>query len=293
MRTTLSLVHRNLSIYFRDRAGVFLSLLSALILLLLYTLFLGSLQIDNIQDSLPGASKGDIRAFVDSWVLAGIVMITTFTTGFGAMGVFVDDRVFERFKDFQVAPIRRHQLILGYQGAAFVVASIMSLAILILGGVLLVIMHSSQIISWVGVVQAVGYVLLLSLAFSALSSFILTFVGSSAAYTAVSTIVGTLLGFLAGAYLPVGLLSGPVRNAINYLPFSPAAMLLREPLVGPSRDVLAGGVSQASTALDSYYGFTLSVGSATLTAPITIIALGCIAVIFTVLGSLRIGRVLR
>ena len=86
MRTTLSLVHRNLSIYFRDRAGVFLSLLSALILLLLYTLFLGSLQIDNIQDSLPGASKGDIRAFVDSWVLAGIVMITTFTTGFGAMG---------------------------------------------------------------------------------------------------------------------------------------------------------------------------------------------------------------
>ena len=68
MRTTLALVGRNLTIYFRDRVGVFLSLLSALILLLLYTLFLGSLQVDTIQESLPNASDDEVRAFVDTWV---------------------------------------------------------------------------------------------------------------------------------------------------------------------------------------------------------------------------------
>ncbi|AXE37414.1 ABC transporter permease [Acidipropionibacterium virtanenii] len=293
MRTTLAFVRRNLTIYFRDRAGVFLSLLSAVILLLLYTLFLGSLQIDSIKESLPAASDDDIHAFVNCWVLAGIVMITTFTTSFGAMGVFVDDRVFGRFKDFRVAPMRRFQLILGYQGAAFIVSSLMSLVIMVIGVALLMAVHSVDVISWPGLALAAGYVLLLSAAFSAVSSFVLTFVRSSNAYTAVSTIVGTLLGFLAGAYLPVGLLSSTVRDVINALPFSPAAMLLREPLAGRARDTLAGGVSQAATSLDSYYGFTLSVSSFDIGTLFTVVALIVVLILFTTLGALRIGRVLR
>ena len=48
----------------------------------------------------------------------------------------------------------------------------------------------------------------------------MTFVNSTSSFTTVSTITGTLLGFLAGAYLPLGLLSKSVVNVINALPFS-------------------------------------------------------------------------
>ena len=170
MRTTLTLVGRNLTIYFRDRTGVFLSLLSALILLLLYTLFLGSLQVDTIRESLPNATEDEVRAFVNTWVLAGIIMITTFTTGFGSMGVFVDDRVSGRFRDFRVAPLKRWQLILGYLGAAFVVAVLMATIILSVGVGILVALHSTSLFTWGGIAQSFGLILLLSLAFASISA---------------------------------------------------------------------------------------------------------------------------
>ena len=58
MRIVLSLVKRNLRIYRRDRAGVLLSLLAALMLLLIYALFLGAIQADSLKAKLPSADLG-------------------------------------------------------------------------------------------------------------------------------------------------------------------------------------------------------------------------------------------
>ena len=57
MRIVLSLVKRNLRIYRRDRAGVLLSLLAALMLLLIYALFLGAIQADSLKAKLPSAAS--------------------------------------------------------------------------------------------------------------------------------------------------------------------------------------------------------------------------------------------
>lgn len=97
MSVVLTLMSRNLRLFFRDRLGVFFSLLSALILFLLYTLFLGSGQVDDLQQSFPGATEAEVKAFVDTWMFAGIVGITAITTGLGAMNVFVEDSASGRF----------------------------------------------------------------------------------------------------------------------------------------------------------------------------------------------------
>lgn len=60
MRTTLGLIRRNIRVYYRDRGQVVLSLIAPLILLLLYILFLGNLQVDTLKGSLPGASDEEI-----------------------------------------------------------------------------------------------------------------------------------------------------------------------------------------------------------------------------------------
>ena len=75
MRIIAALIRRNLRIYVRDRAGVLLSLLSAFILLLLYLLFLGKIQVDNLEESVPGASSDDVGRYIGSWVYAGIIMM--------------------------------------------------------------------------------------------------------------------------------------------------------------------------------------------------------------------------
>ncbi len=113
MRSIAVLTTRNLRVFFRDRVGVFFSLLSALILIALYALFLGGIQVDSLEARFPTAPDADVRWFVNSWVFAGITMITTLTTSIAALGVFVDDNVSGRFRDFIVSPIRRTHLILG------------------------------------------------------------------------------------------------------------------------------------------------------------------------------------
>ncbi|MGO1384876.1 MAG: hypothetical protein ACTHU1_08810, partial [Arachnia sp.] len=101
------------------------------------------------------------------------------------------------------------------------------------------------------------------------------------------------LGFLAGAYLPLGLLSSTMVKVLNVLPFSPAAMLLRQPLAGDALDRLSGDMSQARDAVSSYYGFDLSVGDVTLQPMWVVVGLMVMTVIFTALGAWRIGRTIR
>lgn len=292
LRTVAALVGRNLTIYFRDPMSVFLSLLSAVILLLLYVLFLGGLQVDHIADQLPAASDEQISAFVNSWVFAGIVMITSTTTGLGAMRAYIDDRVTGRFKEFRACPIKSSQLVLGYQIAAFVVAVIMSTAILLIGYVGVGLLNSAWLAP-LDLLRGVGLAALESFAFAALSSFLVTFIASQGAFTALSTIVGTVLGFLAGAYLPIGTVSQRVADVINALPFSPAAMLLRDPLSGAALADLADGVPEAEQALGEYYGFELTVGGTVIEPWWVLAGLAGLALIFTGLSALRIGRTIK
>ena len=130
MNVSLDIMGRNLRLYFRDRLGVFFSLLAAIILFLLYTLFLGNLQTQGLERSFPDAPEGAVKTFVDSWMFAGIVGITAVTTGLGAFSAFVDDGATGRFRDFLVSPIKRSQLVLGYLMSSFVIALTLTLFVL-------------------------------------------------------------------------------------------------------------------------------------------------------------------
>jgi putative ABC-2 type transporter, integral membrane protein len=292
MRVIAVLVARNLRIYVRDRAGVLLSLLSAFVLLLLYLLFLGKIQVDNLKDFVPGSSTDDVGRYIGAWVYAGIVMITPITTGLAALQTYVDDKISGRFKEFRVSPIRRTQLILGYQLSAVLVAITMSTIVLIVGAAMVKIFYG-EFAGWGGMAEALGLIVLISWVFGALSSFGMTFVNSTSSFTTVSTITGTLLGFLAGAYLPLGLLSKSVVNVINALPFSSSAMLLREPLAGRALDNLANGSEPAREAIETYYGHVISIGDTQIDPAWAIAGLTVLGLMFTVAGAVRIGRSIR
>lgn len=286
------LMTRNLTLFFRDRMGVFLSLLSAVILFALYALFLGNLQLDNVQSKFPNASAEDVRGFVDSWVFAGIVMITTLTTSLSALTIFVEDRTSGRFRDFMVSPVRRGHLVGGYLLSSFVIAVLMSTVILIAGQIYM-LSAGHGLTAWNALVKSFGYICLLSAAFSALSSFIVTFIKSSGAFSSLGTIVGTIIGFLAGAYIPLGTLPSGVTNVINALPFSQAAMLVRGPLTEEPIGKLADGQSQAVEAMDKFYGVDIFVSEIAVTPSMATASMVAVLVIFAALGMLRIRSHIR
>ncbi|WP_314145996.1 ABC transporter permease [uncultured Leifsonia sp.] len=293
MSAAFVVTQRNLSLFFRDRVGVFFSLLSALILIALYALFLGNLQVDTLTAKLPAASDHDIRWFVNSWVFAGITMITTLTTALASLSVFVDDRSSGRFRDFLVSPVRRSHLIFGYVFSSFIVSFVMSLVIVVVGQLFLWI-QNDDILTADRILHVVGYVALCSGAFAALSSFVVTFLRSSGAFATLSTVVGTIIGFLAGAYIPSGTLPAGVVNVMNALPFAQAALLLRGPYTEQAVDALTAGPhgDAAAATVRAYYGISASIGDLDVSAALAVGTLCVVLLVFASLGAWRLsGRI--
>lgn len=292
MTVIASLVGRNLRLYFRDRLGVFFSLLGALILFLLCMLFLRSLQTTSLAASFPGVSSATVNAFVDTWMFAGIVGITTITTGLGAFNTFVDDAVTGRFRDFLVSPIRRSQIILGYLLSSFLVALIMTLVVFALSALYLLI-ADGLLLTFAQVAIIVGEIALSCLGFAALAAFVISFVHSQGAFSALATIVGTVLGFIGGAYIPIGLFPESVRSVINALPFGQMITLIRQQLASDTLAALTAGAPGAEDSLRAYYGMTATVGDWQVPMGYVLGLLVAMAVVFTSLAALRIRGRLR
>jgi multidrug/hemolysin transport system permease protein len=70
---------RNIKVFFKDKMSVFFSLMSVFIVIGLYVLFLGDVMESNL------ASLGDHKRFLmDSWIMAGLLSVTSITTTMGA-----------------------------------------------------------------------------------------------------------------------------------------------------------------------------------------------------------------
>ncbi len=292
MTVIVAIVGRNLRLFFRDRLNVFFSLLGAIILFVLYTLFLGNLQTTDLANSLPGATAGEVQAFVDSWMFAGIVLITTVTTGLGALAVLVDDDQSGRFRDFLVAPVRRGQLVLGYLLAAAIVAIALSIAVLVVSVLYLGLLRGTWL-EPVAVLRSVGIVVLSCVSFTALAAFIVSFVRTNGAFSGLATIVGTVLGFIAAAYIPIGVLPEAVASVVAALPFAQAGMLLRREFSDGALATITDGAPQAETALRSLYGLDLHIGDWLVPPSFVVVMLVAIAVAGAALSALRIRRRLR
>ena len=292
MNVVLGITGRNLRLYFRDPLNVFFSLLGALIVFLLYALFLGNLQTSSITESAPGANPQQVQGFVDAWMFAGIVALSTMSTTLGALSAFVDDAATGRFRDFLVAPIRRGQLVLGYLLAAFVIGVIMTVIVLAVALVYLWLV-SGVVLSPGHIAASLGWMLLSIAGFAALWAFVVSYLRTTGAFSAVATIVGTVSGFVAGAYIPVGLFPDAVREVVSALPFAQSAMLLRQEFTGEQLSTVVGGNQQAIDQLDAFYGITLTVGDWTVPVWFAAGLLALIAIVFTVLAALRIRSRIR
>lgn len=292
MSVVLAIVGRNLRLFFRDRLNVFFSLLGAIILFALYTLFLGNLQTDDLVASLPGATADEVQAFVDSWMFAGIVLITTVTTGLGGLSVLVEDDQSGRFKDFLVAPLRRGQLVLGYLLSAATVAVLLSTVVLAVSILYLGLLRGTWL-SPAATLRSLGIVVLSCIAFTSLSALIVSFVRTTGAFSGLSTIVGTVLGFVAAAYIPVGVFPDTVASVASALPFAQAGMLLRRQFSDETLAAMTADAPGAEDALRAVYGLDLQVGDWPVPAWFVIAVLIAITVACTALSAIRIRRRIR
>lgn len=288
-----ALTKRHMQVFFRDKGAVFFSLLSPLIIFLLFFLFLGASQLTSLKESLPHIDEDKLSLFLNSWVYAGIVMTTTITTGLAALGVFVADRESGRFTDFAVSPVPRWKVVMSYLLATASIAAIITTIVYIAAQIYL-IMQGASVPTLEALIQTVGRYLLIVFSFAALSSLMITFIKSNAAFTSLSVIVGTGIGFMAGIYVPLGIMSTSVANVLNALPFAQSAVLLREPFVAvPLERVGEGQPAQVVEQLTETYGLQAVIDGHVLSSSTIAILLAAIGIVALTLATVQISRKLK
>ena len=216
---------RNLKVYFRDKISVFFSFLSVIIIISLYALFLGNVQVESIKSQVGGING--IRYLVDSWIMAGVIASNTVTVTLGALGTMVDDIQKDIFQDFMVSPINRRQIVAGYILSSLIVGITMSIVVFI-AAELYIVAYGGKILSFNLTLKILGVILACVFSSASMVFFVATFIKTNSAFGTVSTVIGTIIGFVAGIYIPIGALPEGVQKAVKILPISVGVTLLRQ-----------------------------------------------------------------
>jgi len=285
MTVMTNLIKRNLKLFFRDRTSVFFSLLAVFIIIGLYVLFLGNMMVKNFKELL-----GDNARFtVDSWVMAGLLSVTSITTTMGAYGIMVEDKTKKISKDFSSAPLKRSQLAGGYIMSSFIIGMIMSIAALIVAEIY-ILANGGNLITLVTLLKLLGVMMLSVFAGSSMVFFIVSFFKSNNAFATASTIIGTLLGFLTGIYIPIGSLPSAVQTAIKIFPISHAGALFRQIMMeAPMSIAFKNAPAQAVASFKQTMGVVFYVGGKELSPLVNILVLVATGIVFYTLAVIRIS----
>jgi len=297
MLTIAILTRRHLRVFWRDHLTVFFTLLGPLALFVLFGLFLRKQTAQLIQRGVPGSSDADAYGMCDAWVFASVVALSCFTGSLGMLMGFVDDHATGRFSDYLVAPVKRVELATSYLIATVTVSFIIS-ALFMAFSQVWALLFGSAVMSWKLTLECLAAIFLACLIFSAMNTFIVTFLGSQGAMGGYSITMGSAMGFLAYCFVtPLGLATW-VNNVLGLLPFAETASLIRHSLMAPATNQIVSSLptqdlqDQARDTLMSNLAVTLTVDGSVLSNWLVVGILLVLAIIFGVLASLRMDRVI-
>lgn len=220
-----ALIHRNLKLYFRNRAGAVMSLLAAL---LAFFIYIGFLRESLVQEWQGVANAKEV---LDAWMMGGILTIAGVTTAFGALGQLVSDREDQRYQDFKMTALSQSQLALSYFISAFLISFVMQLVSFLIMAVYFKLTDNLTIKG-----SDDGKLLLISLLGTFVATvfcqIIIEFVHSHVVFSRLSALIGTGIGFAIATYMPIGALPAVGRHLVKLFPSSYVASSFREILIG-------------------------------------------------------------
>ena len=234
MRGFIGLTKRNLLIYFKDMGAVVFSLLTSIIVFVLYLVFLKGSYVSEIQSVMRGLEDfidaKDIDSMVSAILLVGIIGSAMITVPFSSLQAIIRDKENKIDYDISSTPIKRYQIILAYFFAA-VISSFLVTGVLLTVGLLVISGQGGLYMGVVTIAKSYGIVLLGSVSSTALFLILALFFKTSGASSAFFGILSAASGFVIGAYLPLSQFSETVQTVCNAFPATQITVLVRNNLL--------------------------------------------------------------
>ena len=213
----LALLERNFTLYFRNRSGVFFSLLGALISFLLYIIFLQK----NLTDAW--SQLPDKTSLLNNWLMGGTLAVTGITTSFTALTQMVQDREHQVDQDLFLTDLGSWGLQVSYLISSIVISFVMQLFMFVVMS-----LYFQEVPVWSQIAEVALIMLLSSVLSSLVNAILIHRFQSVDSLGKLATIVGTASGFLVGTYVPLGVLPNFAQLLMKCTPATYIASLYRQ-----------------------------------------------------------------
>lgn len=228
MKTLCAMIRRNSKLFFKDKGMFFTSIITPLILLVLYTTFLGKIYRDSFAMSLPaGFSLPDelLDGAVGGQLLSSLLAVCCVTVAFCSNMLMVQDKANGSRADLTVSPVKPSTLALGYYISTLI--STLIICIVATGATFIYLASVGWYMSPSDILLIFLDIFLLVMFGTALSSIINFFLSTQGQISAVGSIVSAGYGFICGAYMPISQFSEGLQRVISFLPGTYGTSLIR------------------------------------------------------------------
>ena len=251
MKTVIALVNRNRKLFFKDRGMLFSAMITPGILIVLYATFLAKVYKDSfLSATKEGVNISDklVNGTVAAQLAAALLAVSCVTVTFCVNLTMVQDRANGTRKDFNVSPVSRRTIYLGY----FLSTVVNSLMV---NGIALVLClgyigKMGWYMSATDVLWVILDEILLVLFGSTISSIISYPLTTQGQLSAVGTIVSAGYGFICGAYMPISNFGSGLQKVLSYLPGTYGTSLLKNHMLnGVYREMKDSGFPEEAITL--------------------------------------------
>lgn len=228
MKTFSSMTKRNVKLFFKDKAMFFTSLITPMILLVLYMTFLAKVYRDSFTAAVPDGLELDaklINGMVGGEILSSILAVCCVTVAFCSNLLMVNDKVSGARKDLLISPTKKSTFALSYYVATLFSTLIISVVATV--ACFVYVACQGWYLSFVDVLLVFLDVFLLTMFGTALSSCVNVFLSTNGQASAVGTIVSAGYGFICGAYMPISSFGTGLQTVLGFLPGTYGTSLLR------------------------------------------------------------------
>jgi multidrug/hemolysin transport system permease protein len=228
MKTFSVITGRNIKLFFKDKGMFLTSLITPLILLVLYVTFLGDVYRDSFMMHMPewvNISESVMNGLVGGQLISSILSVSCVTVAFCSNFLMVNDKAVGTSKDLLVSPVKPSLLALSYY-----IATLASTLIICFSAAVLCLCYIAAIgfyMSALDVFLLFLDIIILVLFGTAASSVVNFFLTSQGQISAVGTMVSSCYGFISGAYMPISSFGEGLQMVISFLPSTYGTALLR------------------------------------------------------------------
>lgn len=246
MKSLFVLIKRNTKLFFLDKGMLLSSLITPMILLVLYATFLKDIFYDSFAQSLPEGfevSKSLIEGMVGGELVSSILAVSCVTVAFCSNLIMVQDKVNGARKDLLITPVKKSVLSLSYYVATLINTLIVCFTAAAACFIYLAIV--GWYLSFTDVLLILSDTILLSMFGTALSSIVNSFLTTQGQMSAVGTIVSAGYGFICGAYMPIHSFGDGLQKVLSFLPGTYGTSLMRNHALNGTFNELADIITKS------------------------------------------------